>query len=170
MLKSLADFTCTPDDDVQGFLREGAVKFQKDRITSVYLYFDEEKLRAGNPIVEGYFSLAHKSMSIANCDKKMRRFLNGTPKYDTMPFVLICQIGKRIEENYRSELNIQTILNDIFNVVGEASNRIFVNNIIVECKDIDKIKNLYLNSGFIELIETQHDELHTLYMKFNNQK
>ena len=103
MLKSLADFTCTPDDDVQGFLREGAVKFQKDRITSVYLYFDEEKLRAGNPIVEGYFSLAHKSMSIANCDKKMRRFLNGTPKYDTIAsllvierfsFFIICRVSK----------------------------------------------------------------------------
>ena len=80
ILQSLTEFVCIQDEDVQGFLREGAIRFQESRIASIYLYFDKDALKAGKPIVEGYFSLAHKSMSIANCDKKMRRILNGTPK------------------------------------------------------------------------------------------
>ncbi len=132
--------------------------------------FDHNKLK-----IEGYFSLTHKAVIFAgNVSLSARKKLAGSKKAQTESFVLIGQLGKNISLSddgtiCASKLSAKELLDDAIRIIQYSSNYIICRNIIIECKPIKKIKDIYESYGFTDLQYDENDDLHTLYLRLENQ-
>lgn len=122
--------------------------------------------------IEGYFSLTHKAVLFADDVSTLKRVrLAGTKRAETQSFVLIGQLGKYLEKaddgrEITSELTSKEILDDVLSIIAKSSDYIVCRNIIIECKPIAKIQEIYGDYGFSEL---QFDgKLHTMYFKMKD--
>ena len=102
-----------------------------------------------------------------------RNKLTGSKESKTESFVLIGQLGKHISRNddgtfSASDLSAKELLDDAIGIIQQSSNFIISRNIIIECKPIEKIKNIYESYGFTDLQYDEKDELHTLYLRLEN--
>ena len=67
--KILYSFLCPLNADVQMFLRDKAILFEKQRLSTTYLIFASFR---GEPELAGYFTLAQKQFVIPNKSIKSR--------------------------------------------------------------------------------------------------
>lgn len=171
LVEALMNFKCDKDKDVQDFLNNKAIDFEKRGLTTTYLLLNQDCFKDGVLKIEGYFSLTHKAVLFdKNVSGSLKNKLTGRKQSTIHSFVLIGQLGKYIEQTdnniVASELTSQDILNDALNIISKSSDYIVCRNIIIECKPIDKIYQIYQNYGFTEL---QFDgNLHTLYLKMEH--
>jgi hypothetical protein len=135
----------------------------------------QEAFDNGELKIEGYFSLTHKAVVFADeVSLSARNKLTGSKVAQTESFVLIGQLGKSIILNEdgtfcASELSATELLNDAVGIIQKSSDYIISRNIIIECKPIEKIKNIYETYGFTDLQYDEQDGLHTLYLRLGNQ-
>lgn len=172
LVEALNMFKCYKDADVQDFLNNKAIDFELRGWATTYLLLNSDDFDDGVLTVEGYFSLTHKAVIFDDdVSGSMRNRLTGTKRAESQSFVLIGQLGKHMESLddgsiAASDLTSQELLNDAIGVVSKASDYIICRNIIIECKDIDKVRQIYRDYGFAEL---QFDgELHTMYLKLEH--
>lgn len=168
LVEALTDFKCYKDKDVQDFLNKKAINFEKRGLSTTYMLLNQECLKNGVLKIEGYFSLTHKAVLFdENVSGSLKNKLTGAKQSTMHSFVLIGQLGKYMENIHdkviSSELTSQEILNDAINIISKSSDYITCRNIIIECKPIDKIYQLYCDYGFTEL--QSNKTLHTLYLK-----
>lgn len=133
------------------------------------LYFNTADFTQGILNIEGYFSVTHKAVIFDdNISGSIRNKLTGTKRAESQFFVLIGQLGKYIDKKdngaiVSSKSTSQDLLNDAINIICKSSDYIICRNIIIECKDIEKVQKIYRDYGFSEL---QFDgDLHTMYLK-----
>ena len=170
LIEALASFVCCKDPDVQTFLNSKAIQFEKRGWASTYLLLNEEAMNNNKLVVDGYFSLTHKAVRFDDSVTKSKRsYITGNKESSDHSFVLIGQLGKRIvdlgDEKYEeADLTAADILSDAFTIIEQSSKYIICRNIILECKPNEKIKNIYIQNGFIEL---QYDDNHNLFTMYN---
>ncbi len=172
LVEALQLFKCSKDPDVQDFINNKALDFEKRGWASTYLLMNTKDFEEGVLNIEGYFSLTHKAV-IFNLEVSgsTRNKLAGTKKAESQSFVLIGQLGKHIDLKEDgtcevSELTAKELLDDAMGIIGKSSEYIICRNIIIECKPIEKIQEIYRNYGFSEL---QFDGgLHTMYLKLEH--
>ena len=173
LVEALRCFQCCKDKDVQEFLNNKAINFETRGWATTYLLLSQEAFENGELKVEGYFSLTHKAVVFAeDVSLSARNKLTGSKKSRTESFVLIGQLGKSISPNddgtfNASELSAAELLDDAIDIIYKSSNYIINRNIIVECKPIEKIKNIYEEYGFTDLQYDEEDKLHTLYLRLD---
>lgn len=173
LIEALNNFKCFKDNDVQSFLNTKAIDFERRGWASTYLLLSKNDFKNGNLKIEGYFSLTHKALVfLDNTSNSSRQKITGFKNTTTGSFVLIGQLGKRMERDENNIIKVSTIsaedlLNDAMSVIRNSSEYIVNRNVIVECKNIDKIKNIYTEYGFIDLQYDPRSELHTLYLKLD---
>lgn len=106
-------------------------------------------------VIEGYFTLAHKSFGIPDTisNNMRRRIFGGIIKEDeSFSAVLIAQLGKHISSDYTSSISGEFILNAAFAVIQSASDLIPCPNIVLECGiDREKLQSFYMQYGFTEI-------------------
>lgn len=174
LIEALLRFKCCKDYDVQSFLNSKAIDFEKRGWATTYLILSKEEFDKGSLFIEGYFSLTHKAVVFDNSvSLSSRKKLAGSKKAEIESFVLIGQLGKRMEQNEdgtisASEITAVDLLNDALSIIEHSSDYIVCRNIIIECKPISKIKNIYEKYGFTDLQYDELDELHTLYLRTNS--
>lgn len=158
--------------DVQDFLNNKAIDFELRGWATTYLLFNSDDFDNGILNIEGYFSLTHKAVLFAEDVSGSKRVkLAGTKHAESQSFVLIGQLGKYLEKaddgrEIASELTSKELLDDAVSIIAKSSEYIVCRNIIIECKPIAKIQEIYRDYGFTEL---QFDgELHTMYLKTEN--
>lgn len=175
LVEALRCFKCYKDPDVQGFLNNDAIEFEKRGLATTYLLLSREAFGNNQIKIEGYFSLTHKAVIFAKeVSRTARQKLTGKKDATSRSFVLIGQLGKYICKNKDgsiscSSLSAKEILDDALTIIQNASDYIICRNVIVECKPIDKVKNIYQTYGFTDLQFDEQDGLHTLYLKIGNQ-
>lgn len=154
MRDALLSFCCIQDPDVEQFLHMKALEYEKHGWCAVYLLLNEDKFEQGEIFVEAYFTLSHKSL-IADRDKMSRSAITkygGVSSARTLNFVLIGQLGKYIRETpngyVRSLLSGHDILDYAFEVIYAAASLIPCKHTMVECKNIEKIVEMYTSYGF----------------------
>ena len=175
LVEALHCFKCAKDPDVQDFLNSKAIQFETRGWATTYLLLSQEAFDNGELKIEGYFSLTHKPVVFPDeVSLSARNKLTGSKVAQTESFVLIGQLGKSIILNEdgtfcASELSATELLNDAVGIIQKSSDYIISRNIIIECKPIEKIKNIYETYGFTDLQYDEQDGLHTLYLRLGNQ-
>ena len=174
LIKALSCFRCHRDLYVQDFLNSKAICYEKRGWATTYLLLNEDKFKNGELFIEGYFSLTHKAVVFNDmASLSSRKKLSGKKSTQTESFVLIGQLGKRIEytedgTTNSSQLTATDLLNDAMAIIEQSSNYIVSRNVIIECKPVQKIKEIYENYGFADLQYDEQRKLHTLYLRMEN--
>lgn len=146
--------------DVEYFLHNKAIEFEKNGIARTYLVFSSYK---GCPVLVGYYALSNKPLVIYK--KNFNKFSNSLKKkllgfghktdmenYEIRGF-LLGQLGKNFSENALATKAITG--SDLLSLATESmlqihklvGGRIFY----LECDDIDKLKQFYIEQGFKEI-------------------
>ena len=148
--EAISSFRCIQDEDIETFLHDKAIDFSNRGWCSVYLLLNEDSFYAGELKIEAYFTLSHKSMVAdpANMSGSAITRYGGFKSAKTLDFVLIGQLGKYIDEEKRSEISGNDILDEAFDVIRQASELIPCKYALVECSDEAKVRAFYENYHF----------------------
>lgn len=138
--------------DVEFFLHNRAIDFERRSISTTYLVFDEFKN------LVGYFALANKHLVISkkNFDKLnqnlKRNFLKSGSKTSSEDYIvnsyLIGQIGKNYNLSKEHRISGEDLLTMAYNKLLEAKRIINARYVWLECEENDKIIGFYQTFGF----------------------
>lgn len=92
VLGAIEQFRCCKNYDIEHFLRHNALEFERRGLCTTYLYADTDSYE-----ISGYFSLTHKALSIGSLSKERRKDITGNKTASIAPFILLGQLGKRME-------------------------------------------------------------------------
>lgn len=168
LVTALKMFRCAKDADIETFLHDKAIEFEKRGYCTVYLVLEAEAFKSGNISIQAYFTLSHKSIGFnSEVSRTVRGKVATHRDAEITHFVLIGQLGKYIErigqdEYYETEVSSTDILNDAFDMIQKASDIIVCRGVLVECSAEEKIHTVYKNYGFSFL---QCDEAHFQFYK-----
>lgn len=151
----LSNFSCEKNKDVEGFIRNKAINFAKQKISMTYLILNE----AGK--VVGFFTLAHKPLIVENegalqLSNTQRKRLAKHSKLDELSgsyelsAFLIAQFGKN--DAIRSDLSISgsSLMKIAIDTLTIAQHIIGGGVIFLECENKEKLLTFYQNqeNGF----------------------
>ena len=153
-------FTCEKDRDIESFLKEKAILFEKLGKSRTYIIINEDEDEFN---ILAYFTLAMQVLKIPEdlLSGRKTKVLDGFSakirgaKITEFPTILIGQVGKNdLHRELISGLEVmEYCLEAIFKGQAVLGGRI----VMLECKDIPYIINLYEKFGFQKL-ERDYDE------------
>jgi hypothetical protein len=166
----LSGFLCPINKDVEGFLKQKAIEFDKQGISSTHLIFTSFK---SEPVLIGYFALANKCIDVpikklsSNMRKRMARF---GPRHNDNTLIqialpLIAQLGKNYAEGYNKLISGDELLKIAIEQIQEVQRILSGKFTYLECEDTPKLKEFYSSNGFVEFSERPLDEEETAVMK-----
>ena len=169
---TLSSFACVYDEDIQNFLYNRAVEFEKLLKSRTYLIVDDEQVK--NPQVKfeeltiyGYISLAVKVFTVpAETSNRQRQLLDGFSakehgkQISNFPCYLIGQLARNSNVPKES-ISGAELLQFSYNIIGQAVKLVGGRNILVECRNNEKLINFYRNNGF-DRISKVPDENQTM--------
>lgn len=166
--KSFQKFSCQRETDLENFLQDKAILYEKTGFGKTFLILDSEELNNKNFVIAAYFTIAQKSIDISEIpNKKKRKMLGAYPgrdKLKSIPAYLIGQLG-RCDSYSSDQLSGETILNECYNAISMAARIVGGSLIVLECKEY-MFSNVYEKLGFKKLYDTLNEEnLYTLYKK-----
>lgn len=155
----LSSFSCAKDADIESFLHNKAVNFEKLSKSRTYLIMDEDDLTEGkeHPAIYGYVALALKILSVPdNASNRLRKELDGSSakihgqQISDFPCYLIGQLSKNsaIENN---PISGKDLLNVAFDVIASAVEAVGGRYIMIECHDEEKLLKFYHDNLFQEI-------------------
>jgi len=150
---ALDSFRCCLDEDIETFLRTKAIQFTQRHWCAVYVLVDEQEFDAGHLVVDAYFTLSHKTLVPSAASKTSVKAASGFKEAESLHFVLIGQLGKRIErtENggvLKAQLSSSEILDDAFDTIRASSALIPCRCVLVECGNNPKVHKVYTDYQF----------------------
>lgn len=167
--QTLKSFVCQRETDLEFFLVNKAIPYEKTNFGKTFLIIDEKKLIEDDELViMAYFTLAQKAVDISHMPKKRKRKLLGEyPGRDTVSFIpvyLIGQLGR--SDVYSSEdLSGSQILAECYEVINKVVKVIGGNLVMLECRE-HMYENFYEKQGYAKFYdELNSDGLYTLYKK-----
>ncbi len=154
-LKALSSFSVKRNPDVENFIRNNAVAYDKSDNARTYLVVKDTDIL-------GYFSLAlsvadiHTGLSKAMM-KKMRGF--GRSSASSVPCYLLGQLA-RDDKVSREDLTMSDFIDYAMDYIAEAKQYVGGRFLLVDC--VDNLVALYEKHGFIKINKT--GELNQLIM------
>lgn len=163
-------FSCQREIDLENFLVQKAIPYEKSNYGKTYLCVDQGCLDDGEFIILAYFTIAHRSVDISKLGtKRKRKVLGDYPGRDSIksaPAFLIGQLG-RCDICHSDELSGQQLLNECYHAISLAARIIGGNLLVLECRE-HMFEKFYEQQGFKKLYDELNDEgLYTLYKKIN---
>ena len=172
-LKSiLSSFSCKYDADIQNFLHNRAIDFEKLLKSRTYLIVSDEQFQNPNiPFNEitiyGYISLAVKVFTVPEeTSNRQRQQLDGFSakehgkQISHFPCYLIGQLARNSNVPTES-ISGAELLNFAYKIIGEAVKLVAGRNILVECHNNEKLIKFYLDNGFYKISQVP-DENQTM--------
>lgn len=162
LLSALNNFKCALDEDIEDFLHSKAIDFLKRGWCSVYLVLNAQEFKNNRLKIEAYFTLSHKTLLVTDdiSKSKVQKY-GGFKNLQSLQFVLIGQLGKYISikddaTQIKSDVTSNELLDMAFEVIYAASDFIPCRCVLVECKDVEKVKQVYINYDF-EFFQEDND-------------
>jgi hypothetical protein len=162
----LESFLCPKNIDVQSFLHNSAIPFEKRDISRTFLILNSESE------ILAYFSLSFKEVQLLSdeLDKKsVKKLFSGfTPSNTDNRFrcFLIGQIGKNYSIS-NNLISLENILSDVYSVLRYAYDSVGGRVVILECEDHQSLVSLYESKGFLRLQTNQLVQMFK-FIKFGN--
>ena len=151
----LSDFSCPINPDVESFLKEKAIEFSKQSISSTYLVLASYK---GEYVLAGYYTLANKFICIdkdAFPSKRLRSRIAKFAQFDstikryTLSAPLIGQLGKNYSHSYNTLITGDELLKLALDKVREMQLIIGGKIVYLECEDKERLLDFYSQNGFV---------------------
>ena len=159
MLSFLSSFSCR-DKDVEKFLHEDAIPYEKSKKARTYLLIRTEP----PPYICGYFSVALTCVEIKKLDslsKSQRKKLCGLlDSRNPLAGYLIGQLGRNSEIDSLSLPGVD-ILEQAVGIIKIAQKRVAGRFALIECAPESGLLKFYENNGFHIL--SQDDYLYQMY-------
>ena len=139
-------------NDIESFLHEKAIQFEKSAIATTYLVFEKETY-----ILVGLFSLANKPLTMSKKNfqglsntqrNKLRQYGRDIGNKFQINSYLIGQLGKNFSEEASKKITGSDLLTLAFDKVAEASNIIRAKYVWLECENSSKLIEFYKSFGF----------------------
>lgn len=146
--KILKTFSCTKNIDVQDFLHNKAITFERSLRSRTYLYADN----ADKSIV-AYFSVGITYLLANKLDKSIVKFLDGyTDEVIALPCYLIGQLGK---SDKCTEKIGDFLLDDALNCIDKSQEILSGRFVLIDSVNDEKVLDFYRQNSFVEI---QKDE------------
>lgn len=157
-------FECINNIDVEKFLHEKAILFDKQGISKTHLIYTSYKEKM---VLVGYFTLANKNFvvkSSANISKTWKRRLakfshyNDEVKQHIITAPLIGQLGKN--DKYKDLISGDVLLKFACDEIRKVHAVIGGRFVYLECEDKPNLLDFYADNGFVEFgkRELERDE------------
>ncbi len=161
----LGAYECNNNSDVEKFLKDKAVLFDKQGFSKTHLIYTSFR---GEMVLVGYYALAYKcfviksSARISNTLKKrIAKFgqYDDTLKQYVVSAPLIGQLGKN--EKYKDLISGDVLLYCACKTVKDVQALVGGRFVYLECEDKLKLIDFYKSNGFVEFgnRELEADEL-----------
>lgn len=156
----LSSFSCAKDHDIESFLKEKAIEFEKLAKSRTYIVFDEQELtekRLSELTIYGYVSIALKILTVPeDTSNRVRKEIDGYNakihgiQLKDFPCYLIGQLSKNtaVKEN---EITGKNLLEYAESVISTAVNAVGGRYMMIECRNEEKLIAFYSNNGFSEI-------------------
>lgn len=150
-----AEFDCSKNADIDGFLKNNAVDFARRQISVSHLVFD-----SATRACLGYFTLTHKPLSLeadklsATVRRRIERFAKCRSGNDirtyTLSAFLIAQIGKNFKIPETQRIPGKDLLALAMDELRLAQYEIGGQVVFLECEDDNrKLKSFYEKNAFV---------------------
>jgi len=159
----LANFTCSRNADVESFLHQHALRFEKAHKSRTYLAVNETTLESESTDLEiiGYFTLSLKHLNLGEAISKSRRKeLHGlfVPLGNVVVGYLIGQLAKN--DLYRGAAIGDQLLDAALGILRDQAQRAVGGRfVIIECAQQEKLLQFYQRNGFNLLQVDIEDEM-----------
>jgi len=143
-------FSCR-DKNVEGFLQDKALEFDKRNVSRTYLYVDEVAFASGAIVIAAYYTIALKTLSFTPAvSKRMIKDIDGFSKdAESVSAVLIGQLGK--DAVHGAELRGSDILSSAVDSAYEIRSIAGCRIVFLECESNEKLLAFYKANGFVYL-------------------
>ncbi|MDR2109583.1 MAG: hypothetical protein LBP28_09045, partial [Coriobacteriales bacterium] len=133
--KQLGEFSCARDNDIEAFIRTGAVDYERAGLCRTYLYFD---VADADTDLVAYFTIAITSADYAAVGRSRRKkILRGKPglnSQDHFPGLLIGQLA-RSDRYERADLSGSQMIADAEELIDSVNQTIGGMLIYLDCKE-----------------------------------
>lgn len=161
VLADLSTFRCARDPDIENFLMEDAIPFEKAHKARTYLMIELDSMEKREMAIVAYFTIALKCFQIGDgVSASMKRKLNGIFQNDIIPCYLLGQLGKN--DRYADQLRGREVIELAMDLIMDAHERVGGRFISVDCRDSDGLLRFYRDSGFTLLPSKNLHGLHQL--------
>lgn len=160
LIPLLSSFSCKQDEDIEHFLHNRAIEFEKLSKSRTYLIFDEDELLTKDiteQTIYGYISLALKILTVPDSvSNRIRKELDGFSAklhgevIRDFPCYLIGQLSRNSNVPAES-INGDKILDLAEDIIATAVNAVGGRYMMIECRDNEKLINFYSNNNFEEI-------------------
>lgn len=162
----LSSFVCSQDKDIENFLHNRSIEFERLSKSRTYLIFDSEEF-ATKKITEltiyGYISLALKILTVpASVSNRVRKELDGFNAkvrgqiINNFPCYLIGQLSRNSTVSSDS-LSGKMLIEFAEDVVTAAVNAVGGRYMLIECRDSQKLIDFYSSNEFKEISRGSYD-------------
>lgn len=151
---ALSQFSCKRNHDLESFLKERAVTFEKLSKSRTYVYLNDED---DGPFILGFFSLAIKTFEIPDGVSNRGRMeldgfaakIKGHPIAD-IPCYLVGQLGRNDFVSH-DILPGAEILEDALSVIARAQEAVGGRYVLIECVCNKDLVQFYVDNHFTEV-------------------
>ena len=168
----LSSFSCERDEDIENFLHNKAVEFEKLSKARTYLICDEEQiLKEGFCLdqleIYGYVAIALKILSVPEewSNRKRKELdglsakIHGEPIKDFSCY-LIGQLSRNSKVSHDS-ISGKDLLQMAYDVIAAAVDAVGGRYMMIECREEKKLVDFYQANGFEE-IQRSSDGTHIM--------
>ena len=175
-LKSLlSSFSCIYDEDIQNFLHNRAVEFERLSKSRTYLIVSEEQFE--NPeiafdefTIYGYISLAVKVFTVPETtSNRQRQQLDGFSakehgkQISNFPCYLIGQLARNSNVP-KDSISGAELLNFAYDIIAISVDAVGGRNILVECHNNQKLIQFYLDNEFYKISQMPDENQNMVQM------
>jgi hypothetical protein len=158
----LLDFCCPINKDVENFLRYKAIEFSKQSLAKTHLIFCSYKSKL---VLAAYFSLSNKFIQIEReaLSKTLRKRITKFGSYDQnikkyiISAPLIAQLGKNFKYKELNLISGDELLKIACNKISSIQSDLGGKIVYLECEDVPKLKQFYIDNGFVEFAKRPLD-------------
>ena len=155
--EAIFSFCCEQDTDIENFLKNTAIRFEKISKSRTYLLVDEVELTRQKFNVLAYFTIALRVLKISDLGlsktqiKKLDGFsaIKKDEPITDFPVFLVGQIGKN--DAFKKSIKGNQVLEYAMSVIGRAQDEVGGRIVLAECDDNPKLIKFYKDNGFIIL-------------------
>jgi hypothetical protein len=163
----LSSFSCCEDEDIEHFLHNRAIEFEKLSKSRTYLVCDQDELQTmkiHELTIYGYIALAQKILTVpSEVSNRVRKELDGYSakihgeQISDFACYLIGQLSRNSNVS-RDLLSGKQLLNFAEDIIATAVEAVGGRYMMIECKDEVKLIRFYENNQFTEIARIPDQE------------
>jgi hypothetical protein len=158
----LSDFSCPINKDIEEFIHQKAIEFEKQSISRTQLIYASYKKEL---VLVGYYTIATKTFNItsssltSNKRRKINKFATYNPELKSylLPAPLIAQLGKNFKNNSNSLISGNELLKIACDDISIVHKIVGGKTVYLECEDKPCLIEFYNRNGFVKFAERKLD-------------